>query len=489
MGLPLFSASDDPGPSFFHFAQSSGLTPPVSNASATSAHATTVIAVRYDGGVVMVGDRQATSNYIANRDVRKVEAADRFTAIAISGAAARGIEFIRMAQLSFEHYEKMTDTALSLEGKANYLSPIIQRNNLTSPLLVLPLLAGWDLAQQVGRIFEYDGAGGCYERTDFSTIGSGTPFAEGALRLGFSADMDRDAAIELGALAMYEAGDNDPSTGGTGLRAQSLPDDRHHLQRRISGTRTRCRRRGLSGHQRAPDRERRRGRGRPAMSNYFYVAPEQLIRDRAEFAQKGIARGRSIVGAIFDNGVVLVAENPSASLFKISEIYDRIAFAGVGKYNEFDRLREAGIRWADSTGFTYSRGDVDVRALANYYAQHLGDMFTEGQKPLEVEILVAQLGNKTRPTKLYRIAYEGTISDEPRFAVLGGDAETIKARFAASEETLEPLSVTLKNAVGALAGPDRTIEVSDLEVGILEDRGSRRTFARLNDDQVSELLR
>ena len=151
-----------------------------------------------------------------------------------------------------------------------------------------------------------------------------------------------------------------------------------------------------------------------------------------------------------------MAENPSASLFKISEIYDRIAFAGVGKYNEFDRLREAGIRWADSTGFTYSRGDVDVRALANFYAQHLGDMFTEGQKPLEVEILVAQLGNTTRPTKLYRIAYEGTISDEPRFAVLGGDAETIKARFAASEDSLEPLTTTLKNAVGALGrtGPD-----------------------------------
>src|ERR1700688_4774951 len=223
------------------------------------------------------------------------------------------------------------------------------------------------------------------------------------------------------------------------------------------------------------------------MSNYFYVAPEQLIRDRAEFAQKGIARGRSILGAIFASGVVVVAENPSASLFKISEIYDRIAFAGVGKYNEFDRLREAGIRWADSTGFTYSRGDVDVRALANYYAQHLGDMFTEGQKPLEVGILVAQLGNKTRPTKLYRIAYEGTISDEPRFAVLGGDAETIKGRFAESEQNLEPLTVTLRNAIAALAGPDRVLASSDLEVGLLEDGGGRRTFRRLSDDDVSRL--
>ncbi len=225
------------------------------------------------------------------------------------------------------------------------------------------------------------------------------------------------------------------------------------------------------------------------MSNVFYVSPEQLIKDRAEFAQKGIARGRSIVAAIYDVGVVMVAENTSASLNKISEIYDRIAFAGVGKYNEFDRLREAGIRWADGTGFTYSREDVDARALANYYAQHLGDMFTEGQKPLEVEILVAQLGNALRATKLYRIAYEGTISDEARFAVLGGDAETIKARFDAVETDLEPLVVTLRNAVSALSGPERAIEVPDLEVCILEDRGNRRTFSRLTDQQVADLLR
>lgn len=224
------------------------------------------------------------------------------------------------------------------------------------------------------------------------------------------------------------------------------------------------------------------------MTNYFYVSPEQLTKDRAEFAQKGIARGRSMVAAIYDQGVLMVAENPSASLNKISEIYDRIAFAGVGKYNEFDRLREAGIRWADSTGFTYSREDVDARALANYYAQHLGDMFTEGQKPLEVEILVAQLGNKVRPTKLYRVAYEGTISDEPRFAVLGGDADPIKERFGLSEDSLESLATTLHNAVSALAGPDRVITTEDLEVCILEDRGSRRTFERLSDSRVSELL-
>jgi proteasome alpha subunit len=224
------------------------------------------------------------------------------------------------------------------------------------------------------------------------------------------------------------------------------------------------------------------------MTNYFYVSPEQLIKDRAEFAQKGIARGRSLIAAIYDKGVVMVAENPSASLNKISEVYDRIAFAGVGRYNEFDRLREAGIRWADSTGFTYSREDVDARALANYYAQHLGDMFTEGQKPLEVEILVAQLGNALRPTKLYRVAYEGTISDEQHFAVVGGDSETIRDRFALSEESVESLATTLKNAATALAGPDRVLPAEELEVCILEDRGNRRTFLRLTDEQVKEML-
>jgi proteasome beta subunit len=179
MGLPLFRAHDDPGPSFFHYAETAGLTVAQNSSDTSSRHATTVIAVRYDRGVVMVGDRQATGHYIASRDVRKIEAADRYTALAISGTAARGMEFIRMAQLSFEHYEKMTDSALSLEGKANYLSPIIQRNNLSTPLLVLPLLAGWDLSHRTGRIFEYDGAGGCYERLDLVRRSPRTHYGSG----------------------------------------------------------------------------------------------------------------------------------------------------------------------------------------------------------------------------------------------------------------------------------------------------------------------
>lgn len=225
------------------------------------------------------------------------------------------------------------------------------------------------------------------------------------------------------------------------------------------------------------------------MSNYFYVSPEQLIKDRAEFAQKGIARGRSLIGAVYDRGVVLVAENPSASLNKISEVYDRIAFAGVGKYNEFDRLREAGVRWADGTGYTYSRDDVDARALANYYAQYLGDMFTEGPKPLEVELLIAQLGSSMRPTKLYRIAYEGTISDEPGFAVLGGDAESIRDRLRLYESGVSNLSNTLGHCVEALVGSsDRIVPASDLEVCVLEDQNSRRTFRRLDEGELSTLL-
>jgi proteasome alpha subunit len=224
------------------------------------------------------------------------------------------------------------------------------------------------------------------------------------------------------------------------------------------------------------------------MSMPYYVAPEQVMKDRAEYAQKGIARGRSLVAATFDTGIVIVAENPSRSLHKISEIYDRIAFGGVGKYNEYDQLRVAGVRHADTKGYAYSREDVDARSLANLYAQYLGNVFTHEMKPLEVEILVAELGSAGQPDQLYHIAYEGTITDEERFAVLGGDAETITERVAASWEEGWDLSAALKAAAAALAGPDRTLAAGDLEVATLSQGNGRRTFRRVPDDELAQLL-
>lgn len=224
------------------------------------------------------------------------------------------------------------------------------------------------------------------------------------------------------------------------------------------------------------------------MSMPYYVAPEQVMKDRAEYAQKGIARGRSLVAALYADGVVLVAENPSRTLHKISEIYDRIAFAGVGKYNEYDQLRVAGIRHADSKGFAYSRGDVDAQSLANLYAQHLGTVFTHEMKPLEVEILVAELGTDVRPAQLFHIAYEGTITDEDRFAVLGGDAEPIREQLAATFVDGWALSEATKSIVAALAGPDRVLGPDELEAAVLASDNGRRAFRRIELDEIASLL-
>jgi len=225
------------------------------------------------------------------------------------------------------------------------------------------------------------------------------------------------------------------------------------------------------------------------MTMPYYVAPEQVMKDRAEYAQKGIARGRSLVATLFADGILIVADNPSHSLHKISEIYDRIAFAGVGKYNEYDQLRVAGVRHADTKGFTFSREDVDARSLANLYAQFLGNVFTHEMKPLEVEILVAELGSDGRPDQLYHIAYEGTITDEDRFAVLGGDAETIAERVAEGWTGSLPLGESLRSTVAALAGPDRALGPGDLEVAVLSRQNGRRTFRRITESEIAELLR
>ncbi len=220
----------------------------------------------------------------------------------------------------------------------------------------------------------------------------------------------------------------------------------------------------------------------------FYVAPEQVMKDRADYARKGIARGRSLVALVYEGGILLCAENPSATLRKISEIYDRIAFAGVGKYNEFDQMRIAGVRAADLKGYTYSREDVDARSLANNYAQILGQVFTHEMKPMEVEILVAEVTSDASDDQLFHILYDGTVMDEDRFSVLGGEADAISTRLGATYESGLSIGNALGVAVRSLSGDDRTIDASDLEVAVLERTAERRAFRRIDRSDLPALL-
>jgi proteasome alpha subunit len=220
----------------------------------------------------------------------------------------------------------------------------------------------------------------------------------------------------------------------------------------------------------------------------FYVPPEQLVKDKADFARKGIARGRALIAMRYDGGIVLVAENASNTLRKISEIYDRIAFAGVGKYNEFDSLRQAGIRAADLTGYQFSRRDVDGRSLANQYGQIIGQAFTHESKPLEVEILIAEVGITAESDCMYHISFDGTVSDEKAFCVLGGDDASITARLQESTASESTLKSSIQRAAIALAGPDRTLTADDLEVAILSRTSQRRCFSRVTDVDISEML-
>ena len=224
------------------------------------------------------------------------------------------------------------------------------------------------------------------------------------------------------------------------------------------------------------------------MSQPFYVAPEQVMKDRADYARKGIARGRAMVAIRYVDGITLVAENPSNTLRKISEIYDRIAFAGVGKYNEFDSLRVAGVRAADLKGFQYSRDDVDARSLANQYAQILGQVFTHEMKPMEVEILVAEVGLEPDGDQLFHILYDGTVLDERRYSVLGGDAEAINGRLTDNTTADMSLAEATAAATAALSGTERTLNAADLEVAVLSRTNGRRCFKRLSDDDVSALF-
>jgi len=221
-----------------------------------------------------------------------------------------------------------------------------------------------------------------------------------------------------------------------------------------------------------------------------YVPPEQLIKDRSEYARKGIARGKSVVALEYTDGLLFLAENPSATLHKISEIYDRIAFAGVGKYSEFEDLRIAGIRLADLRGYNYGREDVTAKTLANAYSQALSNIFTTQMKPYEVEILVAQVGEQDgERNEMFHILYDGTVMDEHGFTVLGGQAEAITDALKADYSEGLDVGAAVRLGSKALGSPDsRDIAADQLEVAVLDRNRPRRKFRRIDDEEVAALL-
>ena len=212
----------------------------------------------------------------------------------------------------------------------------------------------------------------------------------------------------------------------------------------------------------------------------YYVSPEQMMQDKAEYARKGIAKGKSIIALEYDGGLLMVAENPSASLNKISEIYDRIAFAGAGKYSEFERLRKEGIRYADLKGYAYGREDVTAKSLANAYSQVIGNIFSMELKPLEVEILVLEVGEGGAGNELYRIVFDGSIADEKGYASIGGQAEELKIYL--RDKYHDGLSVggALQLASRALeAAASQQVKAANLEVALLERERPGRKFRRM----------
>ena len=222
----------------------------------------------------------------------------------------------------------------------------------------------------------------------------------------------------------------------------------------------------------------------------YYVSPEQMMKDKAEYARKGISRGRSIVALEYREGILLVAENPSSLLHKVSEIYDRIAFAGVGKYNEFENLRIAGIRHADVKGYSYSRGDVTAKALANAYSQALGNIFTQDIKPFEVEVLVAEVGDDNGGrNEIYHILYDGTIEDERNYAAMGGQADEIRRFLKDHFKDGMTLEEALQLGVRALnVTQNKSLTERDLEVAVLDRMKTRRKFRRLPPEVLNTLL-
>jgi len=225
------------------------------------------------------------------------------------------------------------------------------------------------------------------------------------------------------------------------------------------------------------------------MTTPFYVPPEQLVKDRADFARKGVSRGRPIVVLQLEVGILLIGENPSPSLRKIGEIYDRIAFAGVGRFNEFETLRVAGIRYADLKGYSYARTDVTGKSLANAYSQTLGQIFSHEIKPYEVDIVVAELGDGRAEDKLFRVQFDGTLRDADRFVVLGAGEDEIAELISASLKAETSLDDAVALATASIQQvEEKKIDISEWETGFLERSAERRAFRRLEPAELESAL-
>jgi len=221
----------------------------------------------------------------------------------------------------------------------------------------------------------------------------------------------------------------------------------------------------------------------------YYVSPEQMMQDKAEYARKGIAKGRSIIALEYAGGVLIVAENPSASLNKVSELYDRIAFAGAGKYSEFERLRKEGIRYADLKGYAYGREDVTAKSLANAYSQVIGNIFSMEIKPLEVEILVLEVGQGEGGNELYRITFDGSIADERGYASIGGQAEELKLFLKDKFADGLSLEAAVQLAARALeATASQKVKAAHLEAAVLERNRPGRTFRRIAEAELRRMM-
>lgn len=227
------------------------------------------------------------------------------------------------------------------------------------------------------------------------------------------------------------------------------------------------------------------------MATPYYVSPEQLMKDKADYARKGIARGRSVIALEYKDGIIFVAENPSATLYKISEIYDRIAFAGVGKFNEYEQMRIGGIRLLDLKGYSYSREDVTAKGLANAYSQSLGNIFTSEVKPYECEILVASVGDSTEANELFHILFDGSVTDRTGWVAMGGQAEALNTHIEGKYPKSTP---DLKTAVQLSLDALKTVEESQpaperLEIAVLDRNRARRKFKRLSPKETADLIK